>query len=64
MAKNTYTIKLAGHDLTVETGEVAKQADGAALIRFGETTVLSTVVSKPAALNASFFPLTINYEER
>lgn len=64
MAKNTYTIKLAGHDLTVETGEVAKQADGAALIRFGETTVLSTVVSKPAAQNASFFPLTINYEER
>lgn len=64
MAKNTYTIKLAGHDLTVETGEVAKQADGAALICFGETTVLSTVVSKPAAQNASFFPLTINYEER
>lgn len=64
MAKNTYTIKLAGHDLTVETGEVAKQADGAVLVRFGETTVLSTVVSKPAVQNASFFPLTINYEER
>lgn len=64
MVKSTYTIKLAGHDLTVENGEVAKQADGAVLVRFGDTTVLSTVVSKPAANDADFFPLTINYEEK
>ena len=64
MVKSTYTIKLAGHDLTIENGEVAKQADGAVLVRFGDTTVLSTVVSKPAAIDADFFPLTINYEEK
>lgn len=64
MVKNTYTTKLAGHDLIVESGEVAKQANGSVLVRFGKTTVLSAVVSKAGTNDSAFFPLTINYEEK
>jgi len=64
MVKNTYTTKLAGHDLIVESGEVAKQANGSVLVRFGNTTVLSAVVSKAGTNDSAFFPLTINYEEK
>lgn len=64
MVKNTYTTKLAGHDLIVENGEVAKQANGSVLVRFGNTTVLSAVVSKAGTNDSAFFPLTINYEEK
>lgn len=54
----------AGRELTIETGQLAKQANGAVLVRYGETTVLSTATAskKPKALD--FFPLTVNYEER
>ncbi|GBG93906.1 polyribonucleotide nucleotidyltransferase [Ligilactobacillus salitolerans] len=64
MVKHTYTTQLGGHKLVVESGEVAKQADAAVLVRFGDTTVLSAVVSKAAAGENDFFPLTINYEEK
>lgn len=59
-----FTMDWAGRELTVETGQLAKQANGAVLIRYGETTVLSTATAskKPKALD--FFPLTVNYEER
>ncbi len=57
-------INLGGRELTIETGRVAKQADGAVLISQGETIVLVTAVSarKPKA-GADFFPLTVDYRE-
>ncbi|MFS0688051.1 polyribonucleotide nucleotidyltransferase [Sporosarcina sp. 179-K 8C2 HS] len=62
--KKVYTFDWAGRPLTIETGQLAKQANGAVLVRYGDTTVLSTATAskKPKALD--FFPLTVNYEER
>ena len=56
---------LAGRTLSFETGLVAQQADGAVVVRYGDTTVLTTIVGEREA-NASvgFFPLTVEYEER
>ncbi|WP_102028264.1 polyribonucleotide nucleotidyltransferase [Salirhabdus sp. Marseille-P4669] len=62
--KKTFSIDLAGRTLTVEIGELAKQANGACLIRYGETAVLSTATASKEAKNLGFFPLTVNYEER
>ncbi|MFV0389727.1 MAG: polyribonucleotide nucleotidyltransferase [Pyrinomonadaceae bacterium] len=58
------SIKLGGKDLTVETGKVAKQADGSVVISYGETVVLVTAVSdtKPKE-GLGFFPLTVEYRE-
>ena len=55
----------AGRKLTLETGRIARQADGAVLATYGETTVLATVVSarEPKA-GIDFFPLTVNYQEK
>ena len=54
-------INLGGRELTIETGRIAKQADGAVLVRQGETVVLVTAVSghQPRA-GADFFPLTVD----
>ncbi len=55
----------AGRKLTLETGRIARQADGAVLATYGETTVLATVVSAKAAKpGIDFFPLTVNYQEK
>ena len=62
--KKVYTTEVAGRELVVEIGELAKQASGAALIRYGDTVVLSTVVGKEEPSPLPFFPLTINYEEK
>ncbi len=62
--KKTYSIDLAGRTLTVEIGELAKQANGACLVRYGETAVLCTATASKDAKNLGFFPLTVNYEER
>ena len=43
---------------------MAKQANGAVLVRYGETVVLSTATASKGARNVDFFPLTVNYEER
>jgi polyribonucleotide nucleotidyltransferase len=54
-----------GRKLTLETGRVARQADGAVLASYGETTVLATVVSAKAPKpGQDFFPLTVNYQEK
>ena len=55
----------AGRKLTLETGRIARQADGAVLATYGETTLLATVVSarEPKA-GIDFFPLTVNYQEK
>ncbi|HEY1735447.1 MAG TPA: polyribonucleotide nucleotidyltransferase, partial [Methylovirgula sp.] len=55
----------AGRKLVLETGRVARQADGAVLATYGETTVLATVVSaKSPKPGVDFFPLTVNYQEK
>src|ERR1700760_4666119 len=54
-----------GRRLTLETGKVARQADGAVLATYGETTVLCTAVAvKTAKAGQNFFPLTVNYQEK
>ena len=55
----------AGRKLVLETGRVARQADGAVWASYGETTVLATVVSaKKPKVGVDFFPLTVNYQEK
>ncbi|ACK49247.1 Polyribonucleotide nucleotidyltransferase [Methylocella silvestris BL2] len=55
----------AGRKLTLETGRIARQADGAVLATYGETTVLATVVSaRTPKPGIDFFPLTVNYQEK
>ena len=54
-----------GRTLTLETGKIARQADGAVLATYGETIVLATAVGAAAAKEGQdFFPLTVNYQER
>ncbi|MER3355129.1 MAG: polyribonucleotide nucleotidyltransferase [Hoeflea sp. D1-CHI-28] len=58
-------IEWGGRPLTLETGKVARQADGAVIASYGETTVLATVVSaKSPKPGQDFFPLTVNYQEK
>lgn len=63
--KKTFELDFYGRKIIVENGEVAKQADGAVLVRYGDTVVLSTVVvSKEAKLLSDFFPLMVLYQEK
>lgn len=62
--KKVYTFDWAGRPLTIETGQLAKQANGAVLVRYGDTTVLSTATASKQPKALDFFPLTVNYEER
>lgn len=62
--KHIYSIDWAGRQLVVEHGQLAKQASGAVLIRYGDTVVLSTATASKEPKNLDFFPLTVNYEER
>ncbi|CAM3808146.1 polyribonucleotide nucleotidyltransferase [Bacillus cereus] len=62
--KQVFSIDWAGRQLTVETSQLAKQANGAVLVRYGDTAVLSTATASKEAKNVDFFPLTVNYEER
>ena len=64
MAKRTFSLDFYGKKLMVETGELAKQADGAVLIRLDETVILSTAVASDEAKDGDFFPLTVVYEEK
>lgn len=59
------TIQWAGSELTLETGKIARQADGAVLVTYGETSVLCTAVgAKTVKPGQDFFPLTVNYQEK
>jgi polyribonucleotide nucleotidyltransferase len=59
------TITYGQHELTLETGEIARQADGAVLVSLGDTVVLVTVVGKSEVKDGQdFFPLTVDYQER
>jgi polyribonucleotide nucleotidyltransferase len=62
--KKVFSMNWAGRPLTVEIGQLAKQASGGVLIRYGDTTVLSTATASKEPKDLSFFPLTVNYEER
>lgn len=65
MEKRIFEMDFRGRKLTVEIGELAKQAHGAVLVRYGDTVVLSTVVvSKNANVLADFFPLMVLYQEK
>ncbi len=61
----SYSMELAGRTLTVDVGRVAKQANGAVLMHYGDTTVLSTATaSKEPREGIDFFPLSVEYEEK
>ena len=63
--KKVFELDFYGRKIVVENGELAKQADGAVLVRYGDTVVLSTaVVSKTANLLSDFFPLMVLYQEK
>ena len=65
MEKRIFETEFRGRPLRVEVGEVAKQAHGAVLVRYGDTVVLSTVcVSKTANILSDFFPLMVLYQEK
>ena len=65
MDKKVFGLDFYGRKIVVEHGQVAKQADGAVLVRYGDTVVLSTaVVSKSANLLSDFFPLMVLYQEK
>ena len=64
MSKQTFEITFAGRPLVVEIGQVAKQANGAAVIRYGESTILSAAVMSKKMSTGDFFPLQVNYEEK
>ena len=61
----SFSMELAGRTLTVDIGRVCAQANGAALIKYGETTVLSTVVASDKPRDGvDFFPLSVEFEEK
>ncbi|MEM7401487.1 MAG: polyribonucleotide nucleotidyltransferase [Pseudomonadota bacterium] len=65
MSKITKTFKYGDHEVTLETGEIARQASGAVLVDMGGTTVMVTVVGKKDVQpGQDFFPLTVNYQEK
>ena len=61
---NTFELEVAGRTLSIEIGAMAPQADGAAVVRYGDTVVLVTAVMGSVREGIDFFPLTIEYEER
>ena len=63
--KKVYELNFRGRDIKVEIGELAKQAHGAVLVRYGDTVILTAaVVSKNANILSDFFPLTVDYREK
>lgn len=62
--KKVFKTEWAGRSLTIETGQLAKQANGAVLVRYGDTVVLSTATASKEPRDGDFFPLTVNYEEK
>ncbi len=64
MAKQVFSLDFCGRNLTVETGEIAKQAGGSVLIRYEDTVVLSAATAAKSPKDIDFFPLTVLYEEK
>ena len=61
MSKQVFSKEFYGKTLTVETGELAKQANGSVLIRYNDTVILSTAVAGKEPKDVDFFPLTVTY---
>ena len=64
MKKQVFSIDFYGKNLSVEVGELAKQANGSVLVRYNDTVILSTVVAGKNPKDVDFFPLTVTYEEK
>ena len=64
MTKQVFKTVFAGRELVVETGQVAKQANGSAVVRYGESTVLTAATMSKKMATGDFFPLQVNYEEK
>ena len=63
--KQSVSLEWAGRTLTIESGQVARQADGAVMVTYGDTVLLATAVfAKEAKPGQDFFPLTVNYQEK
>ncbi|GEK32514.1 polyribonucleotide nucleotidyltransferase [Kurthia sibirica] len=62
--KKVYTYEWAGRPLVIEVGQLAKQANGSVLVRYGDTVVLSNATASRKPKPLDFFPLTVNYEEK
>ncbi len=62
--KREYEFKFNGQSFIVETGQIAKQAGGSVIVRYGETVVLSTATASKKAKDLPFFPLTVSFEEK
>ncbi|GLO66041.1 polyribonucleotide nucleotidyltransferase [Oceanobacillus kimchii] len=62
--KQLFSTEISGKKFTVEVGELAKQANGACMIHYGDTSVLSVATASSEPKDLPFFPLTVNYEER
>lgn len=65
MASAKTTFKYGAHEVTIETGEIARQSDGAVIVNMADTVVLVTAVGRKQAIpGRDFFPLTVNYQEK
>ena len=64
MEKRIFETEFRGRKLTVEVGELAKQANGSVLVRYNDTVILSTAVAGKEPKDVDFFPLTVTYEEK
>ena len=62
--KQVFSTEISGKPFVVEIGELAKQANGACMVHYGDTSVLSTATASKEPKDLPFFPLTVNYEER
>ncbi|TQS75513.1 polyribonucleotide nucleotidyltransferase [Ornithinibacillus gellani] len=62
--KKVFSTEISGTKFTIEIGEVAKQANGACMVHYGDTAVLSAATASKEPKDLPFFPLTVNYEER
>ena len=62
--KKIFSLNFRGRTITVEVGELAKQANAACLVRYNDTAILTACVMSNKATTADFFPLTINYQEK
>ena len=64
MAKKVFELDFLGKKITVETGELAKQANGSVLVRYGDTVILTAAVMGHTPITQDFFPLTVLYQEK
>ena len=64
MAKKVFELDFLGRKIVVETGELAKQANGSVLVRYGDTVILTATVMGHTPITQDFFPLMVLYQEK